>query len=161
MTTPLPILYRHHRWSWLTLFDELQKLPAEVLTLTTPGVYGTIHETITHTLLNERRFIEAIKSSAPVRLAPMPNPLPSLAELRTHFEADAEDLIDAAGTVTAETMISGSYRGQTYDLHAAIPLFQAYNHGVEHRTDVTTILAAHGYELPAVHLWAYGDAGMP
>lgn len=161
MTTPLPILYRHHRWSWLELFDELQKLPADVLQLTTPGVYGTIHETITHTLLNERRFIEAIKTSAAVRLAPMPDPLPSLADLRAHFEADAEDLIAAAETTTAETMITGSYGGKTYELPAVLPLFQSYNHGVEHRTDVTTILAAHGYELPAVHLWAYGDAGMP
>ncbi len=161
MTNPLPILYRHHRWSWLTLFDELAKLPSDVLQLTTPGVYGTIHETITHTLLNERRFIEAIQSSAPVRLAPMPDPLPSLADLRAHFEGDAEDLIAAAGTVDADTMITGSYRGQTFDLHVVIPLFQAYNHGVEHRTDITTILAAHGHELPAVHLWAFGDAGMP
>src|SRR5690606_40379634 len=123
--------------------------------------YGTVHETITHTMLNERRFIEAIKSSAPVSLAPMPDPLPSLADLRAHFAQDAEDLIAAAETVQAETMITGNYRGQTYDLPAVIPLFQSYNHGVEHRTDVTTILAAHGYELPALHLWAFGDARMP
>lgn len=161
MTTALPILYRHHRWSWFSLFDELAKLPPEALNLTTPGVYGTVHETITHTLLNQRRFIEAIQSSAPVRLAPMPEPLPTLAELRAHFAQDAEDLIAASETIGADTKITGEYRGQTYELPAAIPLFQAYNHGVEHRTDVTTILAANGYELPALHLWAFNDAGMP
>ncbi len=161
MTTALPILYRHHRWSWLTLFDELAKLPADALTLTTPGVYGSIHETITHTLLNQRRFIAAIQSSEPVRLAPMPDPLPTLAELRAHFVQDAEDLIAAAATMEAETTITGQYRGQTYELPAAVPLFQAYNHGVEHRTDVTTILAANGHELPALHLWAFNDVGMP
>lgn len=161
MTTALPILFRHHRWSWIALFDELAKLPPEALHLTTPGVYGTVHETITHTLLNQRRFIEAIQSSAPVRLAPMPDPLPSLADLRAHFVQDAEDLIAASGRIQAETMITGSHGGQTFELPAAIPLFQAYNHGVEHRTDITTILAAHGYELPALHLWAFNDAGMP
>lgn len=161
MTTALPILYRHHRWSWLSLFDALAKLPPPVLKLTTPGVYGTIHETITHTLLNQRRFIAAIQSSAPVSLAELPDPLPGLAELRAHFVQDAEDLIAAAGTVTADTKITSNFRGQTYELLAAVPLFQAYNHGVEHRTDVTTILAAHGHELPALHLWALNDVGLP
>jgi uncharacterized damage-inducible protein DinB len=157
----LPILYRHHRWSWLTLFDTLATLPEDVLALTSPGTYGSIHETITHTMLNERRFIDAINASRPVSLERLPDPLPSLADLHAHFVADAEDLIEAAGRVTAETMVTGEFRGQKFQLPAVIPLFQAYNHGVEHRTDITTILSAHGYELPAVHLWAFNEKGMP
>ena len=157
----LPILYRHHRWSWLKLFDELAALPGDALNLTNPGTYGTIHETITHTMLNERRFIEAINSSRPVSLEPHPDPLPSLAELRDHFLADAVALIEAAGRVTEATMVTGDYRGQKFELPAVVPLFQAYNHGVEHRTDITSILNAHGYELPGLHLWAFNDAGMP
>ncbi len=161
MTAALPLLYRHHRWSWLTLFDALAQSSPESLTLTTPGVYGTVHETITHTLLNQRRFIGAIQSSAAVSLAGIPDPLPSLDDLRAHFVQDAEDLIAAAGTIAAETKITGSFRGQQFEMPAVIPLFQSYNHGVEHRTDITTILAAHGYELPALHVWAFLDAGMP
>jgi uncharacterized damage-inducible protein DinB len=161
MTTPVPAIYRHHRWSWLTLFDALESLPADALTLTTPGTYGTVHQTLIHLIMNQRRFVEAITSSRPVSLEPMPDPMPPLAELRATFEQDAADLLAAAATVSAESVVETQFRGQTFQIPTIVPLFQSYNHGIEHRTDVTTILAAHGHEMPAVHWWVYNDIGMP
>ncbi|HMO53887.1 MAG TPA: hypothetical protein PJ994_05235, partial [Tepidiformaceae bacterium] len=74
----------------------------------------------------------------------------SLAELRNPFLADADAPIEPAGRVTEAAMVSGDYSGQKFELPAVVPLFQAYNHGVEHRTDITSILNAHGYELPGL-----------
>lgn len=159
--TTTPILFRHHRWSYQTLFDAIEALPADVLGLTNPGAFGTVHETLTHTLINERRFVQAITEGGVVRLEKMPSNLPSLAELREGFAEDAELLIKAAGELTPDTTFSSTFHGKTVELPSVVPMFQSYNHGVEHRTDVTTILAAHGHELPALHFWAFMDVGMP
>lgn len=159
--TTAPILFRHHRWSYRILFDSLETLPDDVLQLTNPGTFGTVQETLVHTLLNEQRFVKAVIEGGVIRLEKVPEILPSLRELREGFAEDAELLIKASAEVTPETTFSSTFHGKTVELPSVVPLFQSYNHGVEHRTDVTSILAAHGHELPPLHFWAFMDVGMP
>ena len=41
------------------------------------------------------------------------------------------------------------------------PLFQAYHHAVEHRTNITSILATYDLPTPNIDLWAFIRAGEP
>ncbi len=56
-------LYRHHRWANLALIDALAALPAEVLGLTSPGAYGTVHQTLTHMVEGEERYLATLKGA--------------------------------------------------------------------------------------------------
>lgn len=66
-----------------------------------------------------------------------------------------------SGHVGEEATVRGMYNGRPFAMLALIPLLQAYHHGSEHRTNMTTTLAAHGHQAPALDVWAFLDAGMP
>lgn len=158
--TTLPHLYRHHRWANLTLIDHLSQRPPEELERRAPGGFGTIAETLTHMLYNEVRFIDALENrQADGDVSPPPGP--SLAQLRSIAADNAEKLIRIASGVSENDRLSGSFRGQQYDFPAYIPLFQAYHHGVEHRTNITSILATYDLPTPNIDLWSFNAAGEP
>lgn len=158
--TALPHLYRHHRWANLALIDALAALPAEVLTLSSPGTYGTIHETLAHLVEAEERYLAALNGAGTIVARPPAEPL-ALPVLREAALRQADALVVLAGQVGEETTVRGTFNGRPFDAPAFVPLFQAYNHGAEHRTNITTILAAHAHAAPPLDLWTYMAAGLP
>ena len=162
MTAAITLLYRHHRWANLALIDHLAGLPTptEDLQRHAPGGFGSIHETLFHFVTNEGRFIETLRN-VQVTFGAIPNVLPTCEELRATAAANGDMLIAIAGEITPESRVAGTIGGRRYDMPAFIPLFQAYHHGVEHRTYITTILAACDMAVPNLDLWSYQSAGMP
>lgn len=158
--TLLTNLFRHHRWANLTLIDHLAKLPPEDLQRRAPGGFGTIQETLYHYVHNESRFIDALNSRE-VTFGAMPSELPGCAELRKIAEANGDALIAFAGELSEDDHVHGNMNGRPYDLPAFIPLFQAYSHATEHRTNITSILATYDLPTPNLDLWNYLGAGMP
>ncbi len=158
--TTLPHLYRHHKWANLTLIDHLAGRPAEDLQRRAPGGFGTIAETLTHLLYNESRFIDALEGRQ-ADGAGGPAPSPSLSELRAMAEANASKLIAIASNVQEGERLTGTFRGEPFDFPAYVPLFQAYHHGVEHRTNITSILATYDLPTPNIDLWSFDAAGEP
>lgn len=154
-------LYRHHRWANLALIDALAALPAEALRLTSPGTYGTIHRTLAHMVEGEQRYLATLKGVDTIVAQALPDELPQLATLRAAAERQATDLIVIAGQLGETSTVKGTFNGRRFEMPAFIPLLQAYNHGAEHRTNITTTLGAHGHEAPALDVWTYLAAGMP
>jgi len=158
--TTLPLLYRHHKWANLQLIDALAAMSPEDLQRRQPGGFGTIHETLYHYVINEGRFIEALQEKD-TAFGAMPSELPSCQSLRETAAANADLLIQFAGTVTPETRVKGKFSGRDFDMPAIIPLFQSYHHAVEHRTNITTVLATYDLPQPPIDLWSWLAAGMP
>lgn len=154
--TLLPELFSHHRWANLTLVDALAELPPEELERRAPGAFGTIHETLHHLILNESRFIHVMRGGT----VPPPGPkdLLPLAELRRLADDQAGVLTDFATRFVEGDRLQGTFQERPYDFPAYIPLFQAYHHGVEHRTNITTILATYDLPVPNLDLWSYQQA---
>ncbi len=67
----------------------------------------------------------------------------------------ASALVAAAEQLDPAGVIEQEWDGQVHRYRAAALFIQAVNHGVEHRTNVTTILAQLGIEPPAVDGWGY------
>lgn len=158
--TMLTRLYYHHHWANLRLIDTLSELATEALELSTPGGFGTIRETLVHYILNERVFIELLKGGVSAGSAPPAVP-PTLAELRTVADSNHERILVFASELDEASRTAGSYRGRDFDFPAFVPLFQAYHHGVEHRTNITVTLSGHGLSVPNLDLWTYSEAGAP
>ncbi|MGE0600746.1 MAG: DinB family protein [Dehalococcoidia bacterium] len=156
--TLLPHLYRHHKWANLALIDHLAGLPDEDLQRRAPGGFGTIHETLFHMLANEGRFIDTLSGKELV-FNPLPAELPPCSTLRQWAETQGDQLIDYAKTLTEDSRLSGTFKGEAFNMPLYVPLFQAYNHGVEHRTNITSVLATYDIPTPGLDLWSFMDAG--
>lgn len=151
-------LYRHHKWANVRLIDHLAALPEEHLQRRAPGGFGSIHETLFHLFANEARFLQSFEGRA-ISLESMPAELPSCAEIREMANSQGDRLIELAGTLTEDSKVGGTFQGQQYEMPAYIPLFQAYHHASEHRTNITSILATYDIPTPRIDLWAFMEAG--
>lgn len=161
MPAALTLLFRHHRWANLALIDALAALPAEVLALSSPGTYGTIHQTLAHMVEVEGRYIATLQGAERIVARQLAADLPALPALRDAARRQADGLVALAGQVGEETTVAGTFNGRPFQAPAFVPLFQAYNHGAEHLTNITTTLAAHGRAAPPLDLWTYMAAGLP
>ena len=152
-------LYRHHKWANLALIDHLAGMSPEDLARRAPGGFGSIHETLFHYIANESRFIASLVGGDPVELVPMPADLPSCQAIREMAAAQGDQLVGFAATLDEHARITGTFNGQPFDMPAYLPLFQAYGHAVEHRTNITSILATYDLLTPRLDLWAWAEAG--
>ena len=59
-------LYRHHRWSNLTLIDFLSELEDEQLRYASPGVYGDVISTIRHVISSDADYVRIIPDAPDV-----------------------------------------------------------------------------------------------
>lgn len=151
-------LYRHHKWANIALVDHLAARPPEDLLRKAPGGFGTIQETLFHLLTNEARFIDSL-AGRDLSSSELPSELPGCDTLRKWAADQGDQLIQYAGSLTEDSRITGKFNGQPFDLPAYVPLFQAYSHAVEHRTNITSILATYDLPSPELSLWAFMEAG--
>ncbi len=52
-------------------------------------------------------------------------------------------------------MLTSEWQGSSYEIGIMIPLIQYINHGVEHRTQVQSMLSAQGIEPPTLDAWTW------
>ena len=90
-----------------------------------------------------------------------PPPAPTLRDLRAIADRNSARLVELASTLDDSARVKGYFRGRDFDFPAYIPLFQAYHHAVEHRTNITTILATYDLPVPSLDLWSFHEAGEP
>jgi uncharacterized damage-inducible protein DinB len=150
--------FAHHIWATERLFDVCQGLDAEQLEATTPGTYGTIHQTLHHLVESDRWYIHFYPPADQLPTLPE-QPLMSVADLRSEMarNADAWPKVLATQTDADADIVS---RGDGWAFHAplAIRLAQVPHHGTDHRSQVCTILTTLGVEPPEIDVWAYGEA---
>ena len=158
--TLLTNLFRHHKWANLTLIDALAAMPPEHLQRRAPGGFGTIQETLYHMLVNEDRFLDALRGRD-AAVEAMPSELPTCQDMRAMAVGQGDELIQRASEMADDARVQGNFNGRPFDMPAYIPLFQALNHGTEHRTNITSTLATYDIPAPGLDLWAYMAAGEP
>ena len=147
-----------NRWANLKLIDALGKLTPEQLDLSGAGSYGSIYNTLRHILRAEAAYYRRLTG---IRLEPpfSWDDRPSMAEIRPYAEQVSAALLESAGELgSMERIVTDEYEGETYRYKAPTLLIQIVNHGIEHRTNITTILAQQGIEDPDITGWGYQEA---
>ena len=80
---------------------------------------------------------------------------PALADLSAFAEQVAGALLDAIQRTPPTHIVHEEEDGSTLDYQARALFIQVINHGIEHRTNITTILSGLGLPAPEVDGWGY------
>jgi uncharacterized damage-inducible protein DinB len=150
-------LIRYNNWANAQILAACEKLSRDQLATAAPGAYGSIHRTLGHIIAAEADYVDRLTG-----IGPQPpfkwEDGPSLAEMSAFAGQVATALLDAVQRIPPTHVVHEEEDDETFDYQARALFIQIVNHGIEHRTNITTIIS--GLELPAPEVdgWAYLSA---
>lgn len=149
----------YNLWANLRLIEACLDLAPEQLAASAPGAYGSIYNTLVHIIKAEAGYYRRL---AGVSLDPPFSweASPSLSEIRSYAQRTGSALAETAEQMQSSDSIprnwnEAEWQGQPAHYRAVGLLIQVVNHGVEHRTNITTIMAQLGLEPPGLDGWEY------
>jgi uncharacterized damage-inducible protein DinB len=147
-------LIRYNNWANAQILAFCQELTPEQLAATVPGTYGAIHETLWHMIHAEADYIGRLTGERPQPPFTREEG-PSVAEIFAFSSQVADALLDAVRRISPTQLVHEEEDGNFIDYHARHLFIQTINHGIEHRTNITTILSSLGLPTPEVDGWGY------
>jgi uncharacterized damage-inducible protein DinB len=152
--TTLLELLRYNNWANGQILAACQQLTADQLAATASGTYGTIRDTLVHIIRAEAAYVGRLTGSRPQPSFKWEDH-PSLADLSTFADQVAGALLDTVQRVPPTHIVHEEEDGSFIDYQARLLFIQTINHGIEHRTNITTILSSLGLPAPEVDGWGY------
>jgi uncharacterized damage-inducible protein DinB len=156
-TQPEPTLVefiRYNNWANAQVFAACQRISAEQLAASAPGAYGSIHATLGHIIAAEADYINRLTGEGP-QLPFRWEDKPALDDIFAFSSIVAGALLDAVQRVSPDHIVHEEEDGNTIDYKSSLLFIQVINHGIEHRTNITTILSGLGLPTPEVDGWGY------
>jgi uncharacterized damage-inducible protein DinB len=159
-TSLLADAFGHHVWATLCVIDVCMELSEDQLATTVPGTYGSILDTIRHTVGADAGYLFVLTDGRRAEITEDEEARMDLRQLREVMAGHDglwRELL--AGDLDPETEIV-RHRDDGTDSHApmGIRLAQAIHHGTDHRSQICTALTSLGIEPPEIDAWAYADS---
>lgn len=159
MTTGLPDFFKYNLWANLRLLDACAPLSDAQLDATATGVFGSVREILMHLFGSEEGYARSVTGASPTFPLKEFTTFPGFDELRRRVEGSGKALIAFAEQAEQGKLDQVLHLdGGTYDAPVIIVLIQAINHGVDHRSQVATLLTQQRIEPPDLDGWSYNDA---
>lgn len=155
MTTPvLADAFGHHVWATLRVIDACAGLTPEQLSSAVPGTYGSILDTLRHTVGADRSYLELLSGG---EVEPIEEESMGLPELRAAMEANGPvwQAVVARDLDPDEMLVRRRDDGSTSSAPVGIRLAQVIHHGTDHRSQVCTALTNLGVTPPEIDAWDY------
>ena len=152
--TTLVELIRYNNWANAQVLAACQKLAAGQLAAAAPGSYGTIRDTLEHIVAADAGYVGRLTGNLPQPSFKRGDHA-ALAALSAFADQVAGALLDAAQRIPPTHIVHMEEDGKTFDYQARALFIQVINHGIEHRTNITTILSGLGLPAPEVDGWSY------
>jgi len=150
-------LIRYNNWANAVVAAACLELTPEQLAAATPGAYGSIHRTLGHLVHAEADYVGRLTGHRPQPPFRWEDG-PSVGELSTFAGKVAAALLDAVQRIPPAQMVHEEEEGQFIDYQARFLFLQVIDHGIEHRTNITTTISGLGLAAPEVDGWAYLSA---
>jgi uncharacterized damage-inducible protein DinB len=145
---------RYNQWANQELIAACMQLDEEQLSAGMPGAYGSILNTFGHILRAEADYIGRITGSPPQPSFSWEDG-PGLAEMAAFATQMGEAFIYTIQRVPPDQNVHEEEDGMTADYQARHLFMQLANHGISHRTDITTFLNSRGLPVPELDNWGY------
>ena len=146
--------FGHHVWATVTLIDACLDLDPGQLETAVPGTFGSILETVRHTVGADRSYLSILTGGALPEVDEESMDLLALREAMaangTAWDAYLAGDLDPDGFVVRHRD-DGSDSGAPLTIRLA----QVIHHGTDHRSQVCTALASLGMEPPAIDVWDF------
>jgi uncharacterized damage-inducible protein DinB len=157
MSTRLLDFFTYNRWANLRLLDACAALTDEQLDAKMIGTYGSVRETLMHLFTSEEGYARRWSFMGERLTPPLKEftAFPGFDVLRQRAERSGSELRAVAEQVDLSEVLH--LDDGTYDAPVIVVLIQAINHGIDHRSQIATLLSQQGIELPALDGWAYND----
>ena len=152
--------FGHHVWATLKVIDACLGLTEEQLATTVPGTYGTILDTLRHTVGADSSYLWLLSGG---EVAEIEESGMGLAELRTAMEANGPvwQSVVARDLDPDAVVVRHRDDGSTSSAPLGIRLAQVVHHGTDHRSQVCTALTSLGVEPPEIDAWDFAWEGGP
>jgi uncharacterized damage-inducible protein DinB len=148
--------FAHHAWATLQVLDVCDSLDAEQLETAVPGTYGSILETLRHTVGADASYLFVVSGGRPPAID---EDQMSVAELRSVMEGHGAawaSILDDERLDPGSVLVRRRDDGSETQAPATIRLAQALHHGTDHRSQICTALTTIGVEPPAIDVWDFG-----
>jgi uncharacterized damage-inducible protein DinB len=148
----------HHAWATSRLLEACRSLSEEQLATTVPGTFGSILDTLRHTVGADCWYLLRLTADH----EPIDDEAADLealhAEMASH--GDAWAALVAGAFDPDEPVTVRRDDGTSTRATRGIRIAQVLHHGTDHRSQVCTALTTLGIEPPEIDAWAYGvEAG--
>ena len=158
MSNPiLKELFRQNLWANLTILDALEPLGDRAAQLEIEGVFANPYDTMVHVIGSETSYLSRIRESGD-RIPWERGERPDWGRLREVAREAARGFSRVADTIEGDPVQEGIHRDEPYAMRTSLLLIQAYNHGVDHRSQIKTILSQHGIEPPELDGWWWSES---
>src|SRR5258708_10870549 len=141
MTTGLPDFFQYNLWANLRLLDTCAHLSDAQLDATMTGTFGNVRETLVHLFASEEGYARHwhFTGAPPTPRLKELTTFPGFDELRQRAERSGKELIAVAERGELNQIL---YLDEgTYEAPVFIVLIQAINHGIDHRSQIATLLS--------------------
>ncbi len=147
--------FSHHVWATLQLIDSCLVLAPEQLETVVPGTYGSILETMRHTVGADASYLFVVSGG---RTPAIDEDHMDLAELRAAMEGHGAAWSAILADDPDPEAVLERHRDDGSETHApvGIRLAQALHHGTDHRSQICTALTTLGVEPPFIDVWDFG-----
>ena len=146
--------FGHHTWATLQIIDACAGLTDEQLATTVPGTYGSIIDTLRHTVGADVSYLDLFSDAGP---GGFDEDAADLAALRAAMEATGPAWAAVLSTELNPDTIITRLRddGSESSAPLGIRLAQVIHHGTDHRSQICTALTTLDIEPPDIDVWAY------
>lgn len=158
MTAGLSNFFQYNLWANLSLLDACSKLSEAQLNASTKGTYGSVRETLMHLFSSEEGYARHFNFTGAAPTPPLREftTFPGFDELRRRAERSGRELVAVAERADLDQVLH--LDGGTYDAPVIVVLIQAVNHGVDHRSQIATLLSQQDVMPPELDGWSFNDS---
>ena len=154
---PLAQLFRYNAWANERALDACRGLADEQLDAVGSGSFGSIRETLMHVIYGQYSFLARLGGKAQDSRSVSP-PWPGFDALGAVAAETSDALVAASSALGGDADVVLAFAGKSYRYPKSFFLVHAMQHGVEHRTQIGTMLSALGCETPDLDGWAFAGA---
>ena len=151
---------RHGIWANERLLERCRALTDEQLDLTVPGTYGTIRKTLAHIVSAEEGYLVRLLGSL-LHEPPLREPDLTLEGIAAHIAhvTNAVERLFAKGSPDPDRVIADTPLRRAgaprFEMAAWAPAAQFVYHGIDHRSQIDTILSTYRLETLDLQIWPY------
>ena len=147
--------FDHHVWATLRLIDACATLTPDQLETSVPGTYGSILDTMRHTVAADCGYLFVLGGGSRPRID---DEEMGLAQLRAEMDVNGQAWTEILEEDLDADEVLVRHRDDGSSMHApkGIRLAQAIHHGTDHRSQICTALTQLGIEPPEIDVWSYG-----